>query len=224
VVYAFIIVSILGLSLALVSAIFLLRQRRREAAEIAEVRMEREIFRTSPPPFSLQTETRLESKDLFLASLIPPKVRKRNARVNREGHQCPKCFRTYENARFCYVDGEALNGHLGRKITFWGCTTCGEEGRHRCQCEEGPLRIHSEVACLPLIPLARCNVCQTLGNMESRCDCNGELRHPISRLDFSAFPSMGFGPRKRVCAICGSLFPSSAKFCSKDGSRLQFLN
>ncbi len=203
---------------------FALRQRSR--SEVPE-QPERPVIRKQIGSHALRgltTEYRFgPDEDLLISSLL----QSLQSDNTDGGNQCATCSRLYdERSKYCYIDGTKLGRNPVTLTEFWVCTLCGfEDADSHCSCLTGSQKVGTDrIDKLSIVPLARCEMCQGLGKVDSICELDHLKRTPVFDLNLSAFPPHGFGPRRTICLECGLQFSSSAKYCSADGRPLSTLN
>ncbi len=213
------------LTAVLLLALHTLRKRNRSGSiplVVASPRL-RPANRTSYGGLPVALSTTL-TDDLVIASLFQPQA----IPTEEGGKHCGDCSRNFdEHSHYCYIDGYRLgaSSSITSSISIWVCTSCGHEGSEACGCEDGVFKVHAEnIESIPMIPSARCSMCQSLGQLGSVCETDNIERTAIFDLNFQTFPPHGFGPRRSICLECGAQFSAAARFCSADGHRLSLLN
>ena len=149
---------------------------------------------------------------------------------------CSQCQRRFgPSAKFCYHDGTKLATDTAeaadRAPSLYVCRTCGLETREptaRCPHDDEVME-HLDPGergfVAPTIPFHRCRQCGHLGPpTETTCPVDGALMLPEISARVTELPPTGYGPRRKVCKTCGSLFGAQSKHCAYDGDELLPLN
>ena len=171
------------------------------------------------------------------ATLRPPKQRtmRRAGPSSKElgRARCPKCERRYPmGTLFCTHDGESLvEDTTTDAAPVFVCRSCG---RHAPELDSEPccddvdritLDPRETTSRGPAIALLACPRCHTYGALGSiQCAHDGEFLVPASTLPAHTHAPTGYGPRRKLCPVCGTRFSGASSFCCDDGSRLKPLD
>lgn len=163
----------------------------------------------------------------------PGKSRPRHPLPRRH---CPQCHRRFgPSAKFCYHDGTKLATDTAeaaeRAPSLYVCRSCGLEtmdATETCPHDGEPME-HLDPGergfVSPTIPFHGCRQCGHLGPpSETVCPVDGSMMLPEISARVTELPPTGYGPRRKVCKTCGTLFGAHGKHCAYDGDELLSLN